>query len=106
MPEGRAGFVTLTGVRGDVAALLAGMDAFALPATTEGIPLALEEAMACGLPVVAARGGELETLIVPELGVLVRPGDELALRSAVDTLASRPQRARTMGEAARRAIRN
>jgi glycosyltransferase involved in cell wall biosynthesis len=103
VPEGRAPFVALTGVRGDVAALLAAMDAFALPAAAEGIPLALEEAMACGLPVIAARGGdELEKVVVPELGLLVGPGDELALRSAVDTLVSRPQRARTMGEAARK----
>jgi glycosyltransferase involved in cell wall biosynthesis len=102
VPAGREPFVRLTGARANVAALLSGMDAFALPASAEGVPLALEEAMACGLPVVAPRAGELESLPFPDVGVLVRPGDELAIRSAVDALASRPQRARAMGEAARR----
>ena len=102
VPVGRHPFVTLTGVRSDVAALLAAMDAFVRPSSAEGIPLAVEEAMACGLPVIAARGGELDAVVVPDLGVLVRPRDELALRSAVDALAGRPQRARRMGELARR----
>ncbi len=99
---GREPFVTLTGSRSDVPALLAAMDAFVLCSRAEGIPLSVEEAMACGLPVVAVRAGELKGVIAPELGLLVGPYDELALRSAIDTLASRPQRARSMGAAARR----
>jgi glycosyltransferase involved in cell wall biosynthesis len=78
------------------------MDLFVLPASGDGIPLAVEEAMACGLPVVAAGGGELAKLVAPEAGVLVRPRDELALRCAVEALANRPLRARSMGEAGRR----
>ncbi len=99
---GREAFVTLTGARSDVAALLAAMDAFVVPSPADGIPLAVEEAMACGLPVVAIRAGELASLVVPELGAVVPPGDEVALRCALGALAAHPRKARAMGEAGRR----
>lgn len=44
----------ILGWRDDVRALLAGADVFVLPSLVEGMPLALIEAMASGLPVVAA----------------------------------------------------
>src|SRR5829696_7873686 len=43
-------FVVLPGRRRDVAQLLAGLDIFALSSRTEGLPVALVEAMAAGLP--------------------------------------------------------
>jgi glycosyltransferase involved in cell wall biosynthesis len=107
VPAGREPFVTLTGARSDVPGLLAAMDLFVLPSPCDGVPLAVAEAMACGLPVVATRTGELESLVATpadatEPVLLVRPHDELGLRSAIRTLASHPRRLRMMGEAARR----
>jgi glycosyltransferase involved in cell wall biosynthesis len=105
LSPGREEFVTLTGTRSDVPALLAAMDVFVLASRRQegdGVPLAMVEAMSCGLPVIAARTSELQAIFAREVGTLVRAGDELALRSAVDTLARRPDRAQSMGRLARR----
>jgi glycosyltransferase involved in cell wall biosynthesis len=105
LPPGREAFVTRTGTRSDVPALLAAMDVFVLASEHQegdGVPLAIVEAMACGLPVVAARTGELQALLGNDVGALVSAHDALALRSTVDTLARRPDRTRSLGRAARR----
>jgi glycosyltransferase involved in cell wall biosynthesis len=96
---GVAGRVTFTGYRTDVAALLAGADAFALPSVNENLPLALLEAMATGLPCVAsAVGGVPEAL--GGAGLLVRPGDHRDLAAALDRLAGDPGLAALLGRAA------
>jgi len=77
--------VTLLGVRSDIAELLASADVFALASDYEGHPIALLEAMAAGLPVVAtAVGGVPE--IVGDAGLLVPAGDPAALASAIARL--------------------
>jgi glycosyltransferase involved in cell wall biosynthesis len=101
VPE-RAPYVTLTGVRRDVPALLAAFDAFALPSRTEGLPLVVPEAMASGLPVVATSVGGLPSIVSLDSGFLVPPGDLPALRAAIGQLVSDRARARRMGDAARR----
>jgi glycosyltransferase involved in cell wall biosynthesis len=64
----------------DTAPWLRACDAFALPSRTEGMPVALLEAMACGLPVVAtSAGGTPEFLEDGVTGRLVRPEDPAAL---------------------------
>lgn len=56
--------------------LLKSCDAFVLPSFLEGMPNALLEAMASGLPVIASRvGGIPETLDNGRFGLLVDPGD-------------------------------
>lgn len=102
IPPPLAAYVTLTGMRRDVPALLAAFDSFALSSRTEGLPLAVPEAMACELPVVATSVGGLPSVISPASGVLVPPGDENALRSAIEGLARRPEQRLAMGAAARR----
>jgi glycosyltransferase involved in cell wall biosynthesis len=75
--------VHLLGVRKDLPELLSGCDLFALASDWEGHPIALMEAMAAGLPVVAtAVGGVPE--IVGDAGLLVPPGDRDALHSALE----------------------
>ncbi len=94
--------VHLLGIRDDIPDLLAAADLFALASDWEGFPLAILEAMAAGLPIVATRVG-----CVPEMvehgrtSLLVSPRDEHALAHALRTLTEDPDRRRDMGAAAR-----
>ena len=85
------------GVRADVPEMLSSVDIFALASRWEGRPLALMEAMAARLPIVATAVGG-----VPELvdDCLVPAGDANALGRALAALADDPARRRAMGEAA------
>ena len=102
---GLANRVHLLGLRSDVAAILAAADVFALPSLSEGLPLALLEAMFAGCPIVASEVGEVGgALAHGEAGILVEPGQPAALAAALDRLLSDPDRARELGEhAVRRA---
>jgi glycosyltransferase involved in cell wall biosynthesis len=74
-----------------------GLDVFLMPSLTEGLPLALLEAMACGAcPIAMAAGGIPEILTDPALGWLVPLGDEAAFGRAMEEAAalSRPERER------------
>gem|GEM_PF-32963 len=76
--------VTLVGHTDDVGGLLRAADLFVLPSRFEGLPLALLEAMAAGLPVVAtAVGGIAEVLQEGEMGRLVARDDPAALAEAI-----------------------
>lgn len=103
--QGLANRVHLLGLRSDVAAILAAADLFVLPSLSEGLPLALLEAMFAGRPIIASDVGEIgRTLGHGEAGVLVEPANAVALAAAIDDLLSNPARAREFGEhAARRA---
>jgi glycosyltransferase involved in cell wall biosynthesis len=69
---------------------------------SEGLPLAILEAMATGLPVVAsAVGGVPELIVEGETGFLVPPGDAEALGTALRTLVADPELRLRMGRAAR-----
>jgi len=73
--------VRFLGMRQDVPRLLALMDVFVLPSLSEGLSMALLEAMASGKPAVATRvGGNPELLDYGKAGLLVRPeaADDLA----------------------------
>lgn len=95
--------VRLLGARGDVPALLARADVFALPSTWEARSLAVQEAMAAGLPVVATRTGGLPDLL-EGVGSLVPVGDERALAAAVARLLADPVAREGAGRAAREAF--
>ncbi|MEN6495143.1 MAG: glycosyltransferase family 4 protein [Thermoguttaceae bacterium] len=85
--------------------LLSAMDACVLASLEESLPLALLEAMAAGLPVVAtAVGGVSECLIHGQTGLLVRPGSSQALAEALIELLADPVRCRQFGEAGRQRI--
>lgn len=97
------GAVRFWGVRRDVPALMSAADALALPSRSEGQPLVLLEAAACGLPVVATDvGGVREVVEDGRTGFLVPPGDPEALAGAMARLmALPPPRRAAMGQAAR-----
>ncbi|WP_438039288.1 glycosyltransferase [Sorangium sp. So ce128] len=94
--------VLFAGERHDVPALLAALDVFALPSLSEGLPLALLEAMAAGLPAVATDVGGVSTVLVHgETGYLV-PSDEVApLAARLSELHANPARAAQMGRSGR-----
>lgn len=75
---------------------------FALPAREEGLPVALLEAMAYGLPVVASPvGGIPDVLEDGRQGFLVPPDDEAALAERILTILDDPALARELGRRAR-----
>jgi glycosyltransferase involved in cell wall biosynthesis len=95
--------VLLLGPRVDVADLLAAASVGVLSSDFEGMPLAVLEYMAAGLPVVAtAVGGVPEIVREGETGFLVAPRDPAALAERVSRLLGDPALARDMGERGRR----
>jgi glycosyltransferase involved in cell wall biosynthesis len=97
--------VVFLGQTNDVAGVLAGASLFVLSSVTEGISLALLEAMACGLPVVAtAVGGNSEVVVDGETGLLVPPRSPAELAAAMLKLYRQPELARQMGANGRKRV--
>lgn len=81
-------------------------NAYALPSIREGLPIALLEAMACGLPCVVSRLPGATDAVVDDgvSGILVEPDDEPAFAQALTRVLGDAAAARRIGEAARRRI--
>ena len=100
--EGVAADVHFLGDRNDVNALVRGFDLFALSSLSEGYSMALLEACATALPIVATDvGGNGEIVRDGITGCLVPAGDPQALANAIIVLLRNPQRAHALGRAAR-----
>ena len=99
--HGILGAVRFAGATDDVSPWLRAADVFALPSREEGLSLALLEAMASGLPVVASHVGGTPDA-AGGTAVLVRPGDPRAIADALAAMLDDPERAGALGEAARR----
>ena len=99
---GLAGRVVLAGSFDNVNDVLAAADLFVLPSHEEGLSLALLEAMAAGLPIVASDipGNRLAIRSGSE-GVMVPTGDQTALADAIESMLAEPARAAALGTAAR-----
>lgn len=68
-----------------LAEYMSACDVFCLASQREGWPNVIQEALACGAPVVAARVGAVADLIPSdEFGLIFPPGDDEALLSALD----------------------
>jgi glycosyltransferase involved in cell wall biosynthesis len=98
---GVANRVHLLGLRTDVTAILAAADIFVLPSISEGLPLAILEAMFARRPIVASDVGDVGVALGHgTAGILVEPGSPAALADALAGLLADPARAREMGERA------
>jgi glycosyltransferase involved in cell wall biosynthesis len=102
---GIAGSVDFLGARDDVPEQLATSDVFAFPSLMEAFPNGVMEAMATGLPVVATDVGGIPELVDHERnGLLVRPGDPVALAAGIVRLLDDRAFADACGRAARETI--
>lgn len=84
----------------DAMAELRGWDVFVLPARSDPFPLVVLEAMAVGLPVVAAHVDGIPEQVDAGSGILVAPGDAAALAAAIGALLDDPMRRAALGAAA------
>jgi glycosyltransferase involved in cell wall biosynthesis len=97
--------IHVLGERGDVGALLAASDVFVLASLWEGLPVALLEAMASRLPVVAtAVAGSSQVIEHRVSGILVPPGDPEALTRAIGEVCDHPELAERLSLAGRERV--
>jgi glycosyltransferase involved in cell wall biosynthesis len=101
---GLAARVHLLGFRSDIQNVLASADVFVLPSLSEGLPLALLEAMSRGLPVVATDVGEVAAVLGADSGLVVPPGNAASLAMALQRLLTDRPAAERFGRAARRRV--
>lgn len=93
------------GLRQDVEDILGCSDLFFFPSHWEGLGLVVLEAMAAGLPVVAAGLPVLqETVLEGKSGYLLPLNDEIGLAQGILNLLADPEKCRTMGETGRRQV--
>jgi glycosyltransferase involved in cell wall biosynthesis len=95
--------VIFAGRREDVQDWLRAFDVFALPSTgNEGIPQALMQAMATGLPVVTTPVGAIPELVAhDESGWIVQPENPPSLAEGIAAVLADPSLAKRIGEAGR-----
>jgi len=97
--------VIFTGLRSDIPEILAASDVFVFPSLYEGLPNAVLEAMAMGLPIIASDADGIPELVLEGLtGRLVPCGDCDALRSGLVEAIQHPELRRRWGEAGRRRV--
>jgi glycosyltransferase involved in cell wall biosynthesis len=90
--------VRMLGVRRDIPLILAGADVFVLSSDREGLPIAVLEAMAAGLPVIATSVGDLPLVVRDgQTGVLVPRRDVGKLAGAMARLLGNTEESARMG---------
>jgi glycosyltransferase involved in cell wall biosynthesis len=103
--HGLESVVVFAGYQAEISEWLGRFDVFVLPSIREGQPLALLEAMAHGLAIVASRVGGIPCTV--EHGIeaeLVEPRDPDAFADALQTLLSDRERRTALGKRARRRV--
>jgi glycosyltransferase involved in cell wall biosynthesis len=97
--------VFFTGYRNDVRELLRGFDVFILPSIAEGLSIALLEAMASRLPVVASRVGGIPEVLDSDCGRLVPARDPGSLARVMEELAGLDEKQQSLlGNSARKKV--
>lgn len=96
---GIADVVTFTGYVDDITELMNVIDINVLTSDFEAMSISLAEGMTAGKPCITTdAGGTREVVENGKSGLVIKPGDTVALASAILTLASEPGRMRTFGE--------
>lgn len=99
--------VIFTGVRRDITNVLASLDVYIMTSLSEGISLALLEAMAMARPVIATNvGGNPEIINSPDAGLLFSAGDHIVLARSIIELLSDSSRRKALGHVARERVRH
>ncbi len=102
---GLAQRVTLAGSQKNMPGFYAGLDILVSASRLEGLPVALLEGMASGLPAVATRVGAVPEVVVPEMtGVLVEPESPEALAEAIACLVVAPELRERFGRAGQQRV--
>lgn len=104
--SGAGARIVFAGQQEDVTPWLQAFDVFALPSTgNEGVPQALMQAMATGLPVVTTAVGAIPELVQDgETGLIVAPENVDALAAAIARLLSNRELAARLGTAGRKHV--
>ena len=98
---GLSNYVRFLGARTDVPKLLAASDIFLNSSYWEGLSIAMLEAMAAGLPVIATAVGDAEHLLATGGGSLVNAHDPSSLAEEINCLLENPDNMHAMGQVAR-----
>ncbi|MBE9531204.1 MAG: glycosyltransferase, partial [Proteobacteria bacterium] len=102
---GIADDVIFLGARRDVSSILKALDLYVLPSLWEGLPMALLEAMATSLPVVATRVSGVPEVIEDDVsGMLVEAKDAKAFAAAMERVLVDSALAQRLGKSARETI--
>ena len=97
--------VKLESAQKDMPAFYASLDILVSASRQEGLPVALLEGVASGLPVVATRVGAVPEVVLPEVtGLLIEPESPEALAAAIDRLAASPALRLSFGQAGQRKV--
>lgn len=100
------GSIRFLGMRNDVQRLLAAADIYVSASYSEGMSIALLEAMAAGLPIVATAVGEAPHLLADNRGILIPWGDVDALVLGFRYLLENPTEMIRMGRTVREYVQN
>jgi len=96
--------VRFVGMVDDIPRYLRAADIYVFPSEREGMPNAVLEAMATGLPVIACSIGGLVDIADEQTAWLVPPGDATAFADAMQQALSQPQVAQAKGRAGRQRV--
>jgi len=97
--------VSMLGQRADMPSVYASLDIMVSASRREGLPMAILEGMASGLPIVATSVGEVPTVVLDgRTGVVLPPEDPALLASAIVTLLKNPAERERLGVAARKLV--
>ena len=93
--------VRLLGLRDDIPNLLAAADCWVMPSRSEGLPMALLEAMHAGLPIVCSAVGGIPAVLEPtQAGLLVPPDQPALLAQAITRFLRSPKLSMDFGSRA------
>lgn len=98
--SGLGGRFVLTGHIEDLERIYPLFDIYILPSLTEGVPLALLEAMSCGLACIASDVGDIRRILA-DTGIIVKPDDAGGFLAAARTLLDDDDRRAELGRRAR-----